>query len=134
MDIVLGIVLALVTGACGTLVAFDRERGFYPLILIVIATYYILFAVIGMSASAVVLETLIAAAYVAIAVMGHQRTLWIVVAGLAIHGVFDLLHGQLISNPGVPSFWPRFCLSYDFVAAGYLAVLLLHRKPAVAPI
>jgi hypothetical protein len=134
LDIVIGIVLALLTGASGTFIAFDQERGFYPLILIVIATYYILFAAIGMSTSAAVFESLVAAVYVAIAVMGYKRTLWVVVAGLAAHGVFDLLHGQLINNPGVPAFWPRFCLSYDCVAAGYLSVLLLHRKSKVASI
>jgi hypothetical protein len=138
MDITLGIVLALATGACGTLIAFDRERGFYPLILIVIATYYILFATIGMSIgmskSAVQLEFLAAAVFVAIAVTGYKRTLWIVVAGLAAHGLFDLLHAQLISNPGVPSFWPPFCLSYDVVAACYLGVLLMRRHPAVTRI
>jgi hypothetical protein len=133
MDIVIGIVLALVTGASGTFIAFDRERGFYPLILIVIATYYILFAAICMSTPAAVRETLAAAAYITIAVVGYRSSLWIVVAGLAAHGIFDLLHGELINNPGVPSFWPRFCLSYDLVAAGYLYVLLLRRKAAASP-
>jgi hypothetical protein len=133
VDIVFGIVLAVATGAGGTMVALDRERGFYPLILIVIATYYLLFAAIGSSPSAAVLESLAAAAYLAIAVIGYKRTLWIVVAGLASHGVFDLLHGQLINNAGVPAFWPRFCLSYDVVAAGYLGVLLLRRQSAPVP-
>ena len=29
----------------------------------------------------------------------------------------------MISNPGVPSFWPAFCLAYDVAAAAYLAWL-----------
>lgn len=40
------------------------------------------------------------------------------------HGVFDLAHGFIVSNPGVPVFWQPFCLAYDVVAAGYLAWLL----------
>ncbi|HEY8258753.1 MAG TPA: hypothetical protein VIG08_13935 [Gemmatimonadales bacterium] len=55
------------------------------------------------------------------------RSLWIVVAGLAAHGVFDALHDRLIANPGVPEWWPQFCGMYDVVAAGYLAWLLLRR-------
>jgi len=43
------------------------------------------------------------------------------------HGVFDALHDQLITNPGVPLWWTQFCLTYDVVAAGYLAWLLLGR-------
>jgi hypothetical protein len=63
-----------------------------------------------------------------------RRSLWVVVAGLLAHGVFDAIHDQLITNPGVPVWWPQFCLTYDVVAAGYLASLLLRRAvPAHAP-
>jgi len=59
--------------------------------------------------------------------------LWIVVAGLAAHGLFDLLHPQLIDNPGVPSFWPMFCMAYDVVAAACLAFLLRRDRPRARP-
>jgi hypothetical protein len=49
---------------------------------------------------------------------------WTVVIALAGHGIFDLVHGGLIANPGVPEWWPPFCLGYDLTAAGYLAWLL----------
>jgi hypothetical protein len=38
--------------------------------------------------------------------------------------VFALVHGTVISNSGVPGWWPAFCLTYDVTAAGYLAWLL----------
>jgi hypothetical protein len=40
------------------------------------------------------------------------------------HGIFDFFHGQVIIDPGVPAWWPMFCLTYDVAAAGYLAWLL----------
>ena len=48
----------------------------------------------------------------------------VVVAALAAHGIFDLVHGAAIPNPGVPTWWPEFCLAYDVTAAVYLAWLL----------
>jgi len=33
----------------------------------------------------------------------------------------------LLSNPGVPGWWPAFCLAYDVTAAAYLAWLLKRR-------
>jgi hypothetical protein len=39
--------------------------------------------------------------------------------------VLDLFHGHVVVNPGVPEWWPAFCLAYDVVAAGVLAGLLL---------
>jgi hypothetical protein len=52
--------LAVVVCAFATLAGFDRDRVFYPTLVIVIAAYYILFAVIGSSTSALVFESLIA--------------------------------------------------------------------------
>jgi hypothetical protein len=48
-------------------------------------------------------------------------------AGLAAHGVQDLFHARLVANPGVPAWWPAFCLTYDLAAAGYLAWCLTRK-------
>jgi hypothetical protein len=61
-------------------------------------------------------------------VVGFRTSLWLVAAALAAHGLFDLVHARLIINPGVPTWWPPFCLSFDVVAAAYLAWLLLQRR------
>lgn len=128
MDIVIGIVLALATGIAGSVVAFDRERSFYPVILIVIATYYVVFAATGASWTAVMAESGVAGIFTVVAVIGYKRTLWFVVGGLAGHGIFDLVHSWVIENRGVPPSWPLFCSSYDLIAAAYLAWLLKRRR------
>lgn len=78
----------------------------------------------GASTRALVLESLVAGAFLAAAVVGFRSSLWVVVIALGAHGVFDLVHGTVMSNPGVPSWWPGFCLTYDGTAARYLAWLL----------
>jgi hypothetical protein len=107
-----------------TAFGLDRDRAFYPTVTIVIASYYALFAVMGASTHALVLESLVGTVFLAVAVSGFRSSLWVVVVALAAHGIFDLAHGRVISNPGVPSWWPQFCLSYDVTAAAYLAWLL----------
>ncbi|HEX4935166.1 MAG TPA: hypothetical protein VFV33_18405, partial [Gemmatimonadaceae bacterium] len=69
---------------------------------------------------------------VALAVWGFKSSLWIVAAALAAHGIFDLVHGEAIANPGVPVWWPPFCLAYDVTAACYLAWLLRRGRTRVA--
>jgi hypothetical protein len=120
----IGTFLALAVGLFATGVGLDRDRAFYPTVTIVIASYYCLFAVMGASTHALVLESLAATVFLAAAILGFRRSLWIVVAALAAHGAFDLVHGGIISNPGVPAWWPEFCLTYDLAAAGYMAWLL----------
>jgi hypothetical protein len=122
-----GALLAFVVGALATLLRLDRDRAFYPTILVVIASYYALFAVMGASSHALLVESTGIAVFLAAAVVGFKRTLWLVVAALAAHGIFDAFHNRMITNPGVPLWWAQFCLTYDVVAAGYLSYLLLRR-------
>ena len=128
MAYVVGVCLALALSAFATLVGLDRDRAFYPTVMIVIALLYALFAAIGGSAHALLVECPMIAAFVLAAVLGFKFSLWIVVAALAAHGIFDSVHGHVIENPGVPTWWPMFCMAYDVTAAAYLAVLLRRRN------
>jgi hypothetical protein len=128
MEYLIGAGLAVMVCAFATLVGFDRDRVFYPTLVIVIATYYILFAVIGSSTPALALESLMAGGFLAMAVAGFKKSLWLIVAALDGHGVFDFFHHLFIQNPGVPVWWPGFCLSFDVLAGGFLAMLLMRRS------
>lgn len=128
MALVIGTVLALLIGLFARVTGLDRDRAFYPTVMIVIAFYYALFAVMSGSIQVLASESLVIVAFLGASIAGFKRSLWLVVAALAAHGVFDLVHDQLIDNPGVPAWWPHFCFAYDVVAAGYLAWLLAHSK------
>jgi hypothetical protein len=129
MAYLIGIILALAVSAYATALELDRDRAFYPTVLIVVAAYYVLFAAMGGSGPVVIVESLLAAVFVVAASLGFRGSLWLVAAGLAAHGVLDLFHPHLVANSGVPAWWPAFCMSYDLVAAGYLA-WRLTRDPA----
>jgi hypothetical protein len=128
MEFLVGAVLALSVGLFATFLGLDRDRAFYPTVMIVIASYYALFAVMGGSAHALAIESIVIVAFLGASIAGFRTSLWLVVAALAAHGLFDYIHGHLIVNPGVPVWWPPFCLSYDVVAAAYLAWLLSRSR------
>lgn len=128
MGFLIGAVLALAVGLSATFFGLDRDRAFYPTVMMVVASYYALFAVMGGSAHALAAESVVIVAFLGASVAGFRTSLWLVVAALAAHGVFDFIHGQMIANPGVPVWWPAFCLSFDLVAAAYLAWLLLRSR------
>lgn len=129
MALLVGAFLALAVGALlGTGVGLDRDRAFYPTVAAVVASYYVLFAAMAGSTHALLVETAVAGVFLAVAMAGFRGSLWLAVAALAGHGVFDAIHGRLIVNPGVPLWWPAFCGAYDVVAAAYLAFLLLRPR------
>ena len=125
---VVGIVLSLGVALFARLAGLDRDRAFYPTVLIVIASYYVLFAAISESIHTVLLESMAMAVFAAAAIVGFKSSGWIVVGGLAGHGVFDALHGRILENSGVPLWWPAFCLAYDVGAAVGLG-WLMRRGP-----
>lgn len=133
MAFLIGASLALVVGLFATFVGLDRDRAFYPVVTMVVASYYALFAVMGGSTEALLTESIAIFFFLGAAVAGFRISLWLAAAALAAHGLFDFVHGDLIVNPGVPAWWPAFCGAYDVVAAAYLAWLLSRsRIPAVA--
>jgi hypothetical protein len=125
---VVGFVLAVGVALFARWVGFDRDRAFYPTVLIVIASYYVLFAAMIGSLQTVVLESAVMAVFVIAAVAGFKGNAWIIVGALAGHGVQDAIHGHIIANAGVPAWWPAWCLAYDVGAAGALAWLLTRAE------
>ena len=131
MPYVIGIVLSVSVALFARWVGFDRDRAFYPTVLVVVALYYVLFAAMSESLHTLLLESAVMAVFVMAAVAGFKSSAWIVVAGLAGHGIFDAIHGKLVENLGMPVWWPAFCLAYDLGAAGSLAWLIKRQPRAI---
>ena len=134
MAFLVGIFLAIAVGLMATWSGLDRERGFYPVVLIVIAYNYLLFSLGDGRAEISVAELVPFAFFLILALLGFRNNLWLVVAGLAGHGIFDLVHTRLIADRGVPVWWPIFCLTYDVTAALYLIWRLKRATLSAVPV
>ncbi len=129
MALWIGIALALAVVAFARLAGLDRDRAFYPVVLIVVGSYYILFSAMA-GGGAMVPELLFFALFAAIAVTGFRTRLWIVAAGLILHGLFDFTRHAIIAGQGVPVWWPAFCGGFDVAAGIALAAMLwLEQRP-----
>jgi hypothetical protein len=124
MPLLVGLGLSLVVAVMARRVGLDRDRAFYPTVLIVVGSYYVLFAAMTGSIQTILAESFVMVFFVAAAISGFKLNAWIVVAGLAGHGILDAVHGHVVSNPGVPVWWPPFCGAYDIGAAAALAWLM----------
>jgi len=129
---VAGVVLSIGVALFGRLAGFDRDRAFYPTVVIVVASYYVLFAVMSGSVETVLLESIVMTLFAVAAIAGFKASAWIAVAALAGHGALDAVHGHVIQNAGVPAWWPAWCLTYDVVAAGALAWFLMSGRLTAA--
>ncbi|MEP7364304.1 MAG: hypothetical protein ABI972_13705 [Acidobacteriota bacterium] len=131
MEYFVGIVLALAIAGLAAGCGFYRDRSFGPTVLIVIAAYYVLFAVMGSSGRTIVVECIAAAGFVLAAMIGFKASPLLVAAAIASHGLFDFTHYLFIDDPGVPHWWPGFCGTVDILLGASLA--LLHMRDSRTP-
>jgi hypothetical protein len=127
MEYIVGISLALLFCAAAAGLGMDRERVFYPAVLIAVASYYLAFAAADGRSEVMLSEVAIAAVFIAGAVAGLKCNPWIAVVALAGHGVMDGFHHHLVHNVGVTQVWPGFCMAFDVTAAAFVALVMLAR-------
>ena len=93
----------------------------YALSLVAIAFVYIGFAVADGRWKVIALETSVAAVFVVIAAAAITGSAWLLVVGLAGHGVKDCWQhrSHYVANT---RWWPPFCAAVDFVVAAIIAI------------
>jgi len=96
----------------------------YALGLVLITAVYIGFAVADGRRTVITVETGVASVFVIVAAVAVTGSAWLLVAGLAGHGLKDLWQHrtEFVANT---RWWPPFCAAVDFVAAGLIAVTIL---------
>lgn len=127
-ELIAGIALAITIVWTARLAGFDKDRSFYPVLLIVIALYYVLFALQSYHIYSLLFEMLIAVSFVALALWGHRKNLAIVGFALILHGIYDLFHGILPLSATAPDWWPLFCFGIDVLLGFFLLALPTSRK------
>jgi hypothetical protein len=100
----------------------------YALGLALIAAVYIGFAVADGRPRIVAVEVAVAAAFVLVAAAAVTGSAWLIVAGLAGHGLKDLWQQHTHFVTGT-RWWPPFCAAVDVVAAALIAVAIVADVP-----
>jgi hypothetical protein len=100
----------------------------YALGLTFIAAVYIGFSVADGRWKIIAAESSVAAFFVVIAAVSVSGSAWLLVAGLAGHGLKDLWQHrtQFVRNT---RWWPPFCATVDWVAAGILTTAIVMGIP-----
>jgi hypothetical protein len=101
-----------------------EPRTVYALGLVLIAAVYIGFSVADGRGQVIAIESGVAGLFVVVAAVGVSGSAWLLVLGLAGHGLKDLWQHRthFVRNT---RWWPPFCATVDWVAAGILTAALL---------
>ena len=96
----------------------------YALGLVVIAPIYIGFAVADGRPRVIVAEAGVAAVFVVVGAVAITGSPWLLVVGLAGHGLKDLWQHRT-HFVSTTRWWPPFCMVVDWVVAAVIAVEIL---------
>ena len=127
MEYIVATLGAIALAIFGRISGFERDRSFYPTVLIVIALLYLLFGALDGRTSVILIESVFALLFSAAAVVGYRKGCWIVASGIAAHGVFDFVRQFFIENSGVPVWWPGFCGTIDILLGIWVGVFVCRR-------
>jgi len=129
------VIEALVGAAVGVLTiliarSIRGERWLYSLGLLTLPSLYASFALRAGEPAVGVREMLYGipflAAGLAFTFVGIRQSAVVVGLFWLLHGMYDLVHSQLITNSGVPGWYPIWCFMVDVVIGAYL--LWLSRR------
>ncbi len=100
----------------------DRARGAAASLLTLIAAIYIGLALGSQGKLALSRQIAAATVFIGLALAGLWFNWWYIVAGLALHGVWDYLHHGVGGHGVVPAWYVPFCAVYDVAVALFIAL------------
>ena len=120
---------ALIGAAVGVLTIVSArfirgERWLYSLGLLTLPSLYALFALQAGEQAVGIMEMIYGVPFVVaglvFALVSVRQSAVVVGVLWLLHGLYDLAHSQLITNVGVPAWYPIFCFVVDAVIGSYL--------------
>jgi hypothetical protein len=116
-----GVAVGLVQAATPLLFWWLTTATVYALGTAVIAAIYIGFAVADGRPKVIAVESGVAMGFVILAAVAVTGSPWLLVAGLAGHGLKDLWQHRthFVANT---RWWPPFCMTVDFVVAAIIVI------------
>jgi hypothetical protein len=114
-----GIVVGLLQAATPLVFWWLDSATVYALGLVVIASVYVGFAVADGRVKVIAVESSVTFAFVVVAAAAVTGSPWLLVAGLAGHGLKDLWQhrSHFVANT---RWWPPFCMIVDWVVAAII--------------
>ena len=114
-----------------------EKRGYgrwaWPIFLVTLPIYYMLFGLLALDASAILQELLYGVPYIITGLVlwkvKFRFTHLVLALAWLSHGFYDYYHDLLFVNPGVFSWYPAFCAVVDIAVGAYLLLNAARYTP-----
>jgi len=118
--VLLGVTLALLSALILSLLDQPKALDLTSMLLIFIAAPYIGFALMDGRQREIWIEIIAIIVFATLAILGlWMQPIWLVI-GLFLHGIWDVIHHPHGIQTQLTSWYPPFCMVYDWLVAGYV--------------
>ena len=94
-----------------------------------IAFIYVGFSLKGNTVSSIILEVLVASAFIFFAIISYVRRNSLIAYGIVLHGIWDITHhNALLIKTDIPHYWPVYCLVVDIIIGVYFFIVFKTKK------
>ncbi|MTI22977.1 hypothetical protein E1176_18245 [Fulvivirga sp. RKSG066] len=120
-----GLMLTVITITLSYFLPYEMVIELFAFAMVLIGSVYFGFAFKEDSRKIKIIELVSASGFVLTGILGLWINPWLIVAGLFMHGIWDLLHhnGKYLTK--IPAWYIPLCVIYDWMAGGYLTYFLL---------
>ena len=122
----IGIATAIVSILFVELMRFANKRIIYGLILSGIGFLYVGYT--WTDFNQLVINIIQAVVFVLFSYYGITRSIYVLIAGYFLHGLWDLGYGFITTNVLIPPHYDIFCLTVDFIIGAY--IWIFKNRPA----
>ena len=121
----IGVALAFAIYGMLATTGLTRNRGVLAVLLVAIASYYLVFSFDHGHPGELLWHSLAFAAFLIMAALGLRQGVTLIALGLIAHGLFDIALVPLFST-SAPDWWAGFCAGVDIALGGM--ILLTPQK------
>jgi len=128
MNYLIGIVAGLILGGVISRQSLFVQQRIYPLLLILIAVFYVIFGFVADAPEVLVTELRVAFAFVMFGLVGFNYMASLIPVGYVGHALYLLTHDQAVIDAAIPAWWPECFAALDIVLAVFVWFVIKRLK------
>ena len=119
-EVSIGLLLGIVSISFSSFFNEQQQLEIWVILLVVIASIYIGFGINDGRKTEMLTEVTFGILFIVVAFLGLWVSVWILIGGYFLHGIWDLVHRPSMIETNVQKWYPPFCMVYDWTIAIWL--------------
>jgi len=120
LRVLLVLIMIAATCAVGLYLPYFKAMDFFAILLTLLAGLLVGFALADGRLNKIIIESVVAAGFVVITLLGMWKSAWLIPLGYVLHAGWCLVHHYSFIGARIRSWFSPLCALYSIVLAGFI--------------